>query len=312
MSTFRTLNPADIEQVRCLAGADAVSGVVAIASGIENSNWFVTLHHGDARFACVLTLVEAIPEDELPFFIALTSALAEADLPAPTPLRLTNGAHQFLIQGRPALLVPRLPGAHVDAPSPALCRHVGTMLARLHQAGTGCALDRERPDHRWWPTAFAWLAPSLARVVHDALAGALLDASRCFAQAHALPHGIIHGDLFRDNVLATGDEVTGVLDFFHATRDVLAWDIAIALNDWAVIDGTPDEERAGALLAGYESVRRLTTGEHDLLPALRRAAAARFWLSRLVAAEQARERGDGGGMISRKDPDAMRALWALL
>lgn len=312
MSTFRTLGPADIEQVRRLAGADAVSGVVAIASGIENSNWFLTLHYGTAGFACVLTLVEAIPEDELPFFIALTAALAEADLPVPMPLRLVNGAHQFLLQERPALLVPRLPGRHIDTPSPALCRHVGAMLARLHESGARCALARDRPDHRWWPTAFAWLAPSLAPDAHDALAGALLDASRCFAQAHALPHGIIHGDLFRDNVLATGDEVSGVLDFFHATRDVLAWDIAIALNDWAVADGTPDPERARALLAGYESVRRLTTGEHDLLPALRRAAAARFWLSRLVAAGQARERGDGGGMISRKDPDAMRALWALL
>lgn len=312
MSTFRTLDPADIEQVRCLAGADAVSGVVAIASGIENSNWFVTLHHGDARFACVLTLVEAIPEDELPFFIALTGALAEADLPVPMPLRLTNGTHQLLLQGRPALLVPRLPGAHVNVAAPALCCHVGIMLARLHEAGTRCVMERDRPDHRWWPTAFAWLAPSLPADVHDALAGALLDATRCFAQAHALPHGIIHGDLFRDNVLATGDEVTGVLDFFHATRDVLAWDIAIALNDWAVVDGTPDKERADAVLAGYESVRQLTTGEHNLLPALRRAAAARFWLSRLVAAEQARERGDNGGMVSRKDPDAMRALWALL
>lgn len=312
MSTFRTLSPADIEQVRRLAGADAVSGLAAVASGIENSNWFLTLHAGTAQFACVLTLVEGIPEDELPFFIALTGVLAEADLPVPMALRLTNGAHQFLLQGRPALLVPRLPGTHVETPSLPLCRQVGRTLALMHDAAARCPLQREQPDHRWWPTAFAWLAPSLAPELRDELGDALLDASRCFSRAHALPHGVIHGDLFRDNVLATGDEISGVLDFFHATRDVLAWDIAIALNDWAVPGGMPDPGRAGALLAGYDSVRPLSSAERGLLPDLRRAAAARFWLSRLVAAGKAHERGAPQGIVSRKDPESMRALRAAL
>lgn len=307
MSTFRELSAADLEQVRRLAQADAVTGLHAIAAGIENSNWFLTLVQGTTRFACVLTLVEGVPEDELPFFIALTDTLAEADLPVPMALRLAAGQRQFSLQDKPALLVPRLPGTHVTRVTPALCTAVGGMLARLHAAATRCPLARERPDHRWWPTAFAWLAPALDRDTHDALAAALLDASATFARAHRLPHGVIHGDLFRDNVLVTGDEVSGVLDFFHATRDLLAWDIAIALNDWAVDANLPDATLAAALLAGYQSERPLTAEELALLPALRRAAAARFWLSRQVAVERQRRHG-ADGLVSSKDPAAMRAL----
>lgn len=180
------------------------------------------------------------------------------------------------------------------------------MLARLHAAARRCPFQRVRPDHLWWPTAFASVAPLLARNARDELAAALLDAARTFAHAHALPHGIIHGDYFRDNVLLAGDEITGVLDFFHATHDLLAWDIAIALNDWAVTDGMPDAALAGDFLAGYGSVRRPGDAEIALLPALRRAAAARFWLSRLVAAAQQGESTDG--LVQRKDPEAMRAL----
>lgn len=311
MSTFRSLGTEDIDQVRRQAGVDAVTDVTPVAAGIENSNWFITLRRGEDRFPCVLTLVESLPEEELPFFIALTSCLAEADLPVPIPLPLADQRRQFLLQDRPALLVPRLPGTHVGRPPVELCRRVGCLLATMHRASRRCPLDRDRPDHRWWPSAFAWLAPSLPPEVHDELAGALVEASRLFGQCRPLPRGIIHGDLFRDNVLVDNGRITGVLDFFHATRDLLAWDIAITLNDWAVHDGRGDPERRQALLDGYESERPLSSEEAEMLPGLQRAAAARFWLSRLVSVEHRRSRGLGAGP-SGKDPEAMRTLWRTL
>lgn len=306
MSAYRTLSSADLESVRRYTGAESLADCRPISAGIENSNWFITLTHRGHPRDYVLTLVEAVPADELPFFIALTDALAEADLPVPMALRLADGRRQFTLQDKPALLMPRLPGAHVLVPTTAHCRALGTTLAQLHAGATHCALPRERPDHRWWPVAFAYIAPLLTAEVHTELATALLDATRTFAQTHALPHGIIHGDLFRDNVLLTGDEVTGVLDFFHATHDLLAWDVAIALNDWAVVDGVPDAAREAALLAGYAQSRPLTPPERALLPALRRAAAARFWLSRLVAAEKPAGKADAA--VLRKSPSDMRNL----
>ena len=306
MSAYRELSAADLDALCRLAGARSVISCRPITAGIENSNWFVDLDVDGHPQASVLTLVESVPADELPFFITLADTLAVADLPVPVPRLLAGGRRQFMLQGRPAILVPRLPGDHADVPTHAQCEAAGTMLARLHAAAARCPLVRERPDHRWWPTAFAYVAPGLARVDHDELAAALLDASRVFAHAHALPHGTIHGDFFRDNVLLAGDEVSGVLDFFHATRDLLAWDMAIALNDWAVVGGVPDASRAEAFLAGHARVRPLRREEEDLLPALRRAAAARFWLSRLVAAEK--QSAFGNGAIQRKDPGDMRAL----
>lgn len=313
MSAYRQLTPQDIETVRCAAGADALVDCVPITAGIENSNWFVTLVFGTQRQPCVLTLAEAVPADELPFFIALADVLAEADLPVPMALRLANRQRQFELQGRPALLVPRMPGVHIDTATVSLCRAAGEMLAQLHVHAVRCPFVRERPDHRWWPTAFASIANLLPQDVHDELAAALLAASRTFAQAHALPRGIIHGDLFRDNVLvdvlvdvpASGDNITAVLDFFHAGTDVLLWDIAIALNDWAVVKGEPDADLADAFLQGYEQVRVLTAGERSMLPAFRHAAAARFWLSRLIAVQRP---ADAGTTVQRKNPEEMRLL----
>lgn len=309
MSAYRTLSSADLALVCRLAGADAIADCTPITAGIENSNWFVNLRFGTRIAPCVLTLVEVVPADELPFFIALTDALADADLPVPMALRLTDGRRQFLLQDKPALLVPRMPGTHIERSTPGLCRSAGARLAQLHVHARHCALQRERPDHRWWPAAFASIAALLPAEVHDALAAALLDASRAFAHAHNLPHGIIHGDFFRDNVLVQNNEISGVLDFFHATHDVLAWDIAIALNDWAVARGVPDDALAAEFLSGYESVRVLVPGERSALTALRCAAAARFWLSRLLAGQRAAE---SGLSVQRKNPNEMRSLYRAL
>lgn len=312
MSVYRTLAAADLDLVRRVAGADALPACEPISAGIENSNWFVTCRRGDIDTRLVLTLVEAATAttDRLDFVIALADALAAAGLPAPVALTLIDGRRRFVLQERPALLVPVLPGAHVAVPTLAQCHATGALLARLHVAGSRCTQGSPQgTDAQWWPTAFAPLAPSLAPDQRAELSAALQAGSVAFAAAAALPHGIIHGDLFRDNVLFTGADISGVLDFHHATRDLLAWDLAIALNDWAFVADQPDQLRADALLAGYESVRVLAQGERDLLPVLRRTAAARFWLSRLLAAQRAALAPAHASGVSgvRKDPEQMRA-----
>lgn len=303
MSTFRQLAPADLAALAAAAGLDALDELQPVAAGIENSNWFARGRRDGQALPLVLTLVEAVPARELPFFVQLADRLQAAGLPVPAPLPLRDGARWLLLQGLPALLLPRLPGAHAARPDSAQCRAAGAMLARLHLATTApAAADsvRDQPDWQWWPGAFAGIAATLATDERHELDDALQRASRLFAHNAGLPRGIVHGDFFRDNVLLQGAQVSGVLDLFHATRDVLAWDLAIALNDWSLAsEGAEDAGLLQAFSDGYEAVRPLQAAERKLLGEFRAAAAARFWLSRHIAAR-------------RKDPAQMQALWRRL
>lgn len=298
------LDDDDLASLLAAWGLEAAS-LTPVAGGIENTNWFVSALLDGTPRELVLTRVDVAAPEELPYFVALVDALARDDLPVPVALATRAGRRQHDLGGRGFLLCPRLPGRAVTVPSPAQCRATGELLARLHAAARHCPFTRERADHLWWPVAWAWLAPQLDAETRSELGNALLAASAAFAGARALPRGTIHGDLFRDNLLFTGNEPTALLDFFHATHDVLAWDIAIALNDFA---GT-DPERAGALLDGYQSVRALTAAERDLLPALRTGAAARFWLSREIAARKAAgDPREARPALAEKSPLAMREL----
>lgn len=305
MSVYRHLYAADLDAIRRAVGVDALGQPRPIIAGIENSNWFLTLR-GKPDRQVVLSVLEVLTAAELPHLIAVTDALAAAGLPVPSALRLANDARYLLIQGHPALLVPRLRGAHVKHASPAQCTAAGAMLARIHRAGSNAPVPRRARDCDWWLPTFAALAPTLATDVRNELEAALADATQTFAACDTLPQGLIHGDYFRDNVLFDGNEIVGVLDFFHAAQDLFAWDLAIALNDWTMADGQPDAERASFMLAGYDDLRALGPEERAALPALRRAAAARFWLSRLLFSRQQAKTGQ------RKDPEEMRAWWRAL
>lgn len=257
-----------------------------IRGGIENTNYFVSTDRGE----WVLTLFERLTAAELPFYLHLMRHLARKGLPVPEPRADAGGEILHTLLGKPAALVDRLPGAHQLAPDQHHCAQVGEVLARLHLA----ALDypRSQPNPRglaWWTAT----AP-LVRPFVDEAARALLDHELAFQQAlaaspafAALPRGPIHADLFRDNVMFEGlpgrERLTGLLDFFFAGVDTFAFDIAVCLNDWCVdpASGRGVDERAVAFVAAYEGVRPLTGGERRLLPALLRAAALRFWLSRL-------------------------------
>jgi homoserine kinase type II len=267
-------------------GVGALTDLRGIRGGIENTNYFVTTDRGE----WVLTLFERLTFDELPFYLHLMKHLARKGLPVPEPRADAGGEILHALLGKPASLVDRMPGAHQLAPDVHHCEQVGDVLARLHLA----ALDypRQQPNPRglaWWTATVPLVLPFLDDASRELLAGELafqqaLAASAAFA---SLPRGPIHADLFRDNVMFDGlpgrERLTGLLDFFFAGVDAFAFDLAVCLNDWCIdLDsGRGADDRAAALVAAYERVRPLTGSERRLLPALLRAAALRFWLSRL-------------------------------
>ena len=263
-------------------GIGELQGLKPCAGGIENTNYFIDTSHG--RY--VLTLFERLSAAELPFYLQLMKHLADRGLPVPGPHADHRGELLFTLNGKPAAVVDRLRGGHHLAPGADDCASVGKMLAGLHLGAAGLGL--EQPNLRglaWWrqtvPEVLPHLEPTLATLLLDELAFQVqIASSPAYA---ALPRGVIHGDLFRDNVMFDGAALTGVFDFYFAGVDALLFDIAVAVNDWCIdlASGRLDEDRADALVAGYQSVRRLDGSEHRLLPALLRAAAFRFWLSRL-------------------------------
>ncbi|AVO40402.1 homoserine kinase [Simplicispira suum] len=253
-----------------------------IAGGIENTNYFVTCTAGEY----VLTLFERLTAEQLPFYLHLMKHLAHAGIPVPDPQADAHGEILHSVCGKPAALVNRLTGHSQLAPQPVHCAAVGGMLARMHLAGRG--FDRQQPNLRslaWWNETAPLVLPEL-----DASEAALLQAELAY-QNHvaespayaALPRGPVHADLFRDNVMFEGEQLTGFFDFYFAGVDTWLFDLAVCMNDWCVHlpTGAHDARRASALLQAYEAVRPLTAAERGLLPAMARAGALRFWISRL-------------------------------
>jgi len=250
--------------------------------GIENTNYFADTTAG----SWVLTLFERLTEAELPFYLHLMKHLARRGIPVPEPQADAEGAILHRLCDKPAAVVDRLPGHHHLAPDDAHAASVGAMLARMHLAAADFPLRQPNLRGLDWcaetiPVVEPFVEPAQARTLRDELAyQQQVAASPAFA---TLPRGPIHGDLFRDNVMFEADRLTGLFDFYFAGVDTLLFDIAVCLNDWCIDleSGRLVEERASAFVSAYDAVRRLETQELRLMPALMRAAALRFWTSRL-------------------------------
>ena len=270
-------------------GLGRLEALQGIHSGIENTNYFADTAQG----RCVLTVFERLTHAQLPFYLQLMKHLAERGIPVPGPKADASGAILHTLQGKPVAVVDRLPGRHHLAPDAAHCASLGEMLARMHLAAADFAMVQ--PNLRglaWWvetvPVVLPFLAPDQRTLIETELA---FQRQLAASPAHAaLPRGAIHADLFRDNVMFEagrtadeGDRLTGLFDFYFAGVDCCGFDIAVCLNDWCIDleSGRLADERAAALVAAYDAVRPLTSGERRLMPALMRGAALRFWLSRL-------------------------------
>ena len=303
MAVYTEVSTAQAQALATHLKIGQVTSLQPIASGIENTNYFLGTSQGD----WVLTLFERLDAEHLPFYLQLMRHLAQHGLPVPEPQADDSGELCHPLNGKPAAVVNRLPGVPIDAPDAHHCDQVGATLARMHLAVADFTLDQ--PNLRglpWWIETAPLVRPHL-----DEEHAALLDEELAFQQhlattpAHAqLPRGAVHADLFRDNALFEGlpgrERLSGVFDFYFAGVDSFAYDLAVTINDWCIDDdsGHLDDTRAQALVAGYRVEREPSGIEWRMLPAMRRAAALRFWLSRLSDWHAARD----ASLLTPKDP----------
>ena len=289
MSVYTTVGRDELMAWLAPLGAGGLDDFAGIAAGMQNSNYFVTA--GGRRW--VLTLFEHLAPRELDFYLALQDHLAARGIPCPRPLAAGDGHFWRMLAGKPAALFTCLPGAGVEAPTPDHCWMLGEMLARLHLAGADFPSPLPNPCGAAWRDATGRaLAPLLTADERGRLLAELdFQSAQDFS---ALPRGIVHADLFRDNALWQDGSLSGVLDFYFAGEDSLLFDLAVAVNDWCT-----DAQRLQALFAGYRALRQLAPAEEAAWPAMRRAAALRFWLLRLEVRHHPRP----GAVVTIKDPD---------
>ena len=260
----------------------ALQSIKPCSGGIENTNYFVDTDGGQY----VLTLFERLSAEQLPFYLDLTQHLAKHGIPAPNPAPDAAGRLIHALNGKPAAVVTKLAGHSQLQPTPAHCTKVGSMLARMHLAGQD--FKPRQPNLRglaWWNHTVPAILPHTTTEQRSLLLSELAFQNHVAASAvyKALPQGVIHADLFRDNVMFDGDELTGFFDFYFAGCDTFLFDISVCLNDWCIdlATGQHNALRADAFLSAYQTVRPLTGPERALLPAMARAGALRFWISRL-------------------------------
>jgi homoserine kinase type II len=275
-----------------------------IASGIENSNFFLTTTRGNY----VLTIFENLSAAQLPFYLDLMRHLASHAVPVPDPMRRRDGALFGELNGKPAAIVTKLEGAPELAPGTQHCIEVGQMLARLHLAG------RDFPSHQpnlrslaWWQENVPALLPLLSDDQRALIQNELDHQAAFFSSADyaQLPEGPCHCDLFRDNVLfahpsANETRLGGFFDFYFAGCDKWLFDIAVCVNDWCVdlASGRLDPARVDAMLRAYQTVRPFTPAEERHWNDMLRAGALRFWVSRLYDLHRPRE----AEMLKAHDP----------
>ena len=288
-----------------------------IEGGIENTNYFL-----DTRTELsaptqkwVLTLFENLAEDALPFFMDLTSGLADKGLAVPAPLTRKDDGCIGLLAGKSAVIVPRFPGKAVLAPTSDHCKQVGEWLATFHQLSLQMPLQRPQPrNENWFRHHQQQIAKELPEEDNQLLLALLGDIASSKLMLDQCPKAVIHGDLFRDNVLFQDDKIVGVIDFYNAATDYLLLDVAIAINDWTIIrdgKGRPlgyDENRFSAMTDAYQAIRPWTKAEQQCWPLMLKKAALSFWTSRLISRHQQGYQQQSVVGDPTKDPDEMKAI----
>lgn len=299
-------------------GAEEMAGIIAafdvgtllsakgIAEGVSNSNWLIETHCGDGvarRF--ILTIYESRTEvGDLPFFLGLLDHLAAAGCPVPRTIHDREGASHRLYNGKALALIEFLPGVSVSEPTPEQARAVGSALAQVHLAAANFPAQR---SNSMGPAAWRQLVADCGErleAIHPELGRIVERELKVLAECWPadLPRGVIHADLFPDNVLMLDARVTGLIDFYFACTDIIAYDVAVTHAAWCFnSDGTGfDSALSAALMEGYEAVRPLSEAERAALPVLARGAAMRFLSTR--AYDWLHTPADA--LVTRKDPMA--------
>jgi homoserine kinase type II len=299
MAVFTPVTEEQAALLMSQLGLGELTELRGIEGGIENTNYFATTDLGDY----VLTLFERLNHEQLPFYLYLMKHLAEKGIPVPNPAANSDGDILHTLCDKPAAVVNRLLGKSQLAPNAFHCAAVGAMMARMHLAGED--YNRSQPNLRglaWWndtvPVVLPYLEEDQARLLQSELAFQNHIAQGAAYQA--LPKGPVHADLFRDNVMFEGEKLTGFFDFYFAGNDTWLFDLSVCMNDWCIDlnSGEHAPERALAMLDAYQEVRPLRSAERQLLPAMLRAGALRFWISRLWDFHLPRE----ASMLKPHDP----------
>lgn len=300
MSVFTTLTLQEVQVWSQDFSIGKIAELKGIAAGITNTNYFVITD--EARY--VLTIFESNSLEELPYFVALMTHLAKHGIPCPAPIADKHGVDLRVIKDKPALLVSCLQGADVKDPDETQCAQVGRVLAQMHLAGESFTqASTNQRDAEWRLNTAAQVMDKLSSA-DQALLNQVL-AFQASLDLNGLPKGVIHGDLFRDNVLFDGPKLGGFIDFYYACNDVLAYDVAIAVNDWCLTEtGAFDEPRLNAFMQAYTEVRSFNEDEKQAWQGLLCIAALRFWLSRLYDFHFPAE----GELTHAKDPDYFKNI----
>lgn len=286
MSVYTHLTQQDIEQLLIRYDLGDLTSFRGIESGVENTNYFLDIDDKGNRQRYVLTLFEYLPADTLPFFIHYTDELKAFGLPVPNPIRDKSGVALQSVKGKPALIVQCFAGQHPDAGNLSLdqCQQIGAMLAKIHKAGQGSSLYQENQRGLAWLDAQQKrLIPLLGQDDARFMAEQWQNISDALQAFDNLPTGLIHGDLFHNNVLFDQGRISAVIDFYQSCNDWLIYDLAVTVNDWCLTDSLElDDQRTNVLMDAYAQVRPFTEDEKKAWPLILQLAAFRFWISRLV------------------------------
>lgn len=300
MSVYTTIEQDELEAFLLNYRVGDLVDYTGISDGIENTNYFVNTSQGQY----VLTIFEELSAQELPYFLDLMAFLAEHEVPSAHPIEDKKGKFLRTLKDKPAALVIRLTGKGINEPNAEQCRALGDSLGKLHAVSHQFTGHRDNPrGPTWWHEMSVKLDGKLSARERE-----ILDTEMSFQNAHRrdeLPTGVIHADLFRDNALFDENKLTGIIDFYYACNDVQLYDLAITVNDWCSNpDGSLDTARVSAMLASYVKKRPLLKEEAQAWPMMLRAAALRFWLSRLHDKHFPKE----GEMTHIKDPDVFKKI----
>ncbi|OYW81422.1 MAG: homoserine kinase [Polynucleobacter sp. 32-46-5] len=268
--------------------------IKGIHGGIENSNFFLDTEKENKKQEYVLTIFERLSAEQLPFYLELMRHLANKGIPVPKPLENKHGEILFSLKGKPAAIVSKLPGLSRLDPKVNHCALVGEMLAKMHLASSDFKQSQENlRSLSWWQKTVPQVLPHLNSAQAQLLTTELSTLETFFSSDDyaGLPKGASHCDLFRDNVLfdpqvesdSTKDQLGGFFDFYFAGTDKWLFDLAVTANDWCLAENKQDldPDRLKALMQAYQRVRPLTEAEQRSWPLMLRAAALRFWISRL-------------------------------
>lgn len=304
MSVYTVIEQAELEAFLADYNVGALASYEGISAGIENTNYFVNTEKDGQLQQFVLTVFEHHTFDELPYFLNIMAFMAEHAIPTAHPEKSLANGYLKSLQGKPAALVERLKGDGVELPTLEQCEVMGEQMAKFHLAGQDFEDFRENDRNLdWMQTTFDLIQPLLP-VDEVAMISEEINTLANY-EWEVLPQGVIHADLFCDNALFDGNELSGIIDLYYACNGPLLYDLAVMVNDWCRLpDLTYDSDKVAAMLSSYRQIRELTWQEKETWPYALRLAALRFFLSRLKDKHMPRE----GEMTQIKDPNVFKSV----